>query len=75
MDYYAHNNMIDDSHVRIWEDGSIEELDAYNFWIKRSEDPIKDEKSQKSWIDINDKVSDDLEKKGFGAKNVYSIIL
>ncbi len=67
LDYYAAHRMTNDRHVRIRSDGTQQLLPALDGMIARYEDPEKDARSKKEWIEKTKRVWKMLEEKGFTA--------
>lgn len=66
LDYYASHRMTNDSHVRLYADGSFKGLDSYRSMRRVSDDPEEDRRLEKEFWEHNERVSRELESKGFG---------
>lgn len=64
LDYYA-AHMTDDSHVRIYTDGSQESLPALNSWSLLSDDPVEAKRLEEEYDKHNREVIKILLVKGF----------
>ena len=67
MDYYSHNRMTDDDHMRIYEDG--EKKDLINFkigYLIDKDNPEQTKINENEYYEYNRLVSEELLKKGFG---------
>ena len=65
LDYYAAHRMTDDSHVRIYEDGTEEALPALNSIRIISRDPEEDKHLEDEYEEHNSSVTKMLIEKGF----------
>lgn len=68
LDYYASHRMTGDRHVRIYADGTCEDLPAIAAGRRRSDDPEEDARLDADYYAKNQEVSEMLERKGFGLK-------
>lgn len=66
LDYYASHRMTDDRHVRLYADGSSKGLDSYCSKRIISPDPEEDRRLENEFWEYNERVSRELESKGFG---------
>ncbi|MCY3985571.1 MAG: hypothetical protein OXF23_00800 [Candidatus Dadabacteria bacterium] len=66
LDYYASHRMTNDRHVRLYADGSSKVLNSY--WSMRivSDDPEENRRLENEFWEHNERVSLELESKGFG---------
>ncbi|NYT18316.1 MAG: hypothetical protein GKB98_01760, partial [Methanobacteriales archaeon] len=64
-DYYAAHRMTDDSHRRIYKDGSEESLDAMTSIRLVSKDPEEDKRLEEEYYQHNQEVTRMLADKGF----------
>lgn len=65
LDYYAAHRMTDDSHVRIYSDGTEENLPALLSMHLTSKDPVEAKKLEDEYYEYNRGVTEMLSKKGF----------
>ena len=65
LDYYAAHRMTDDSHVRIYEDGTEESLPALSSMRIVSKDPVEDKRLEDEYELHNANVTKMLIAKGF----------
>ena len=65
LDYYAAHRMTDDSHVRIYADGTKKSLPALCRWHLTSEDPEEAKRLENEFYKRNQEISEMLSKKGF----------
>jgi len=65
LDYYAAHRMTDDEHVRIYEDGQVEDLPALRSMRLVSEDPEEDKRLEEEYYLENQKIAKMLALKGF----------
>ncbi len=65
LDYYAAHRMTDDSHVRIYEDGTEESLPALSSIRIVSKDPVEDKRLEDEYELHNFNVTKMLIEKGF----------
>lgn len=65
LDYYAAHRMTDDSHRRIYEDGTEESLDALSSIRRVSKDPEEDKRLEEEYYQHNQEVTRMLADKGF----------
>ena len=65
LDYYAAHRMTDDEHVRIYDDGQVEDLPAISSMRLVSEDPEEDKKLEDEYYQENQRVAEMLSEKGF----------
>jgi hypothetical protein len=65
LDYYAAHRMTDDSHVRIYEDGSEKSLPALSSFLLLSNDPVKAKRLKDEHEKHNQEVIKMLNEKGF----------
>lgn len=65
LDYYASHRMTNDRHVRLYADGSSKALNAYFSMRRVSEDPEEDKRLENEFWEYNERVSRELESKGF----------
>ena len=66
LDYYSSHRMTDDSHVRIYADGTIASLPAVQGFRRGSNDPEEDARLDAEYRAENQRVVAMLEAKGFG---------
>ena len=66
LDYYSAHRMTNDRHVRIYEDGQIEGLEAIPDFRIGSPDPVEDARSEKEYIENARRINKMLKAKGFG---------
>ena len=66
LDYYASHRMTNDRHVRLYDDGSSKGLDSYCGMRKVSDDPEGNKRLENEFWEHNERVSRELEAKGFG---------
>ena len=66
FDYYASHRMTNDRHVRLYADGSSKGLDSYRSMRRVSDDPEEDRRLENEFWEHNERVSRELEPKGFG---------
>jgi hypothetical protein len=65
LDYYAAHRMTDDSHVRIYSDGTLKNLPSLSSWLKLSDNPTDAKKLKSEHDKHNQEVVEMLNKKGF----------
>lgn len=65
LDYYSHHRMTNDSHIRLYADGSVEGLPAMQDMRLCSQDPVEDERLKAEYFDHNRQVAEVLREKGF----------
>ncbi len=65
LDYYAAHRMTDDSHVRIYDDGTEERLEALAGGFITSKDPEEAKRLEDEYYERNRKIAKNLAKKGF----------
>ncbi len=65
LDYYAAHRMTDDEHVRIYEDGQVEDLPALRSMRLVSGDPKEDKRLEDEYYQENQKIAKMLALKGF----------
>ena len=68
LDYYASHRMTNDRHVRLYADGGSKGLDSYWSMRRISDDPEEDKRLESEFWEHNERVSQQLEAKGFGLK-------
>lgn len=68
LDYYSAHRMTGDDHVRVYEDGRTEYLDAMLEFCLCSEDPVEDERLHREHRQENQRIARMLEEKGFGVE-------
>lgn len=68
LDYYSSHRMTGDDHVRVYEDGEIEYLDAVESFHRSSLDPDEAERLSREAAEENRRVVRMLEEKGFGVR-------
>ena len=66
LDYYSSHRMTDDTHMRIYADGTTEELPSIASFRIVSQDPIEDARLEAEYFARNQEVARMLEEKGFG---------
>lgn len=66
LDYYASHRMTNDRHVRLYADGSSKALNSYCRMRKISYDPEENRRLENEFWEYNERVSRELESKGFG---------
>ena len=66
LDHYACHRMTGDSHVRWYADGSPKALDSYLDLRLTSDDPEEDRRLDNECLEHNERVTRELEAKGFG---------
>lgn len=66
LDYYASHRMTNDRHVRLYTDGSSKGLNSYRSMRRVSNDPEEDRQLENEFWEHNERVSRELESKGFG---------
>ena len=65
MDYYAAHRMTDDSHVRIYEDGTEKALPSLSSIYLLSDDPVEAKRLKDEYEEHNSNVTKMLIEKGF----------
>lgn len=65
LDYYAAHRMTDDSHVRIYNNGKVENLPALQGMYLTSEDPKEAKRLEEEYFIRNRKITEILAEKGF----------
>ena len=65
MDYYAAHRMTDDSHIRIYEDGTEKVLPALSSIYLLSDDPVEAKRLKDEYEEHNSNVTKMLIEKGF----------
>jgi len=65
LDYYAAHRMTDDSHVRIYNNGKVENLPALQGMYLTSEDPKEAKRLEEEYFMKNRKIAEILAEKGF----------
>lgn len=69
IEFYACHRMTGDSHKRIYENGTIDQLPAHTEWIVFDPNvPNSQEESQKKFIQYNEQIKKDLKEKGLVAE-------
>ena len=66
LDYCASHRMTNDRHVRLYADGSSKGLNSYRSIRRISNDPEEDRQLENEFWEHNERVSRELESKGFG---------
>ncbi len=66
LDYYASHRMTNDRHVRLYANGSSTGLNSYCSIRRVSDDPEEDRRLENEFWERNERVSRELEAKGFG---------
>ena len=68
LDYYAMNRMTNDTHVRIYTDGAVEQLEAPGEFMVFPANCTPEEKQriQQKYYDENRRIYAELARKGFG---------
>ena len=66
LDYYSSHRMTDDTHKRIYADGTTEELPSIASFRIVSHDPVEDARLEAEYFARNQEVARMLEEKGFG---------
>jgi hypothetical protein len=66
LDYYSSHRLTDDTHKRIYADGTTEELPSIASFRIVSHDPVEDAKLEAEYFARNQEVARMLEEKGFG---------
>jgi hypothetical protein len=66
LDCYASHRMTDDSHARLYADGTVESLPAIVGFRVCAEDPAEDARLEAAHLARNQEVARMLEEKGFG---------
>ncbi len=65
LDYYASHRMTNDRHSRLYADGSSKSLDSYCSMRRVSDDPEENRRLENEFWEHNERVSRELEAKGF----------
>ena len=65
LDYYASHRMTNDRHARLYADGSSKSLDSYCSMRRVSDDPEENKRLENEFWEHNERVSRELEAKGF----------
>lgn len=66
LDYYSAHRMTGDDHVRVYEDGEVEYLEAIESFCRTSWDPVEAERLSREAAEANARIARMLEEKGFG---------
>ncbi len=66
LDYYASHRMTNDRHVRLYANGSSKSLNSYCSMRRVSDDPEENKRLENEFWEHNERVSRELESKGFG---------
>jgi hypothetical protein len=66
LDFYASHRMSEDSHVRLYADGTSEYLPSIKGLRICADDPQEDKRLEAEYLEENKRVSELLESKGFG---------
>lgn len=66
LDYYSSHRTTDDTHMRIYADGTAEQLPAIASFRFVSRDPVEDARLKAEFFNRNQEVARMLEEKGFG---------
>ena len=65
LDFYASHRMTNDRHVRLYADGNSRHLDTYRSGRAISNDPEEDRRLENEFWEHNERISRELEAKGF----------
>lgn len=68
LEFYAGHRMTDDSHERIYEDGTVEYLEVLPSFCKVSVDPIENEKIQRDFAAEKQRIWRSLTRRGLWSK-------
>ncbi len=66
LDYYSAHRMTNDSHIRIYADGTTKNLPALIEMRLGSDDPAEDARLEEEFLEKNRRINDMLAEKGFG---------
>lgn len=66
LDYYASHRMTDDTHERIYADGTVEALESLQGMRLSSQDPVEDKRLADAYYAKNARIGELLREKGFG---------
>jgi hypothetical protein len=64
IEYYSSHRMTDDNHVRIYDDGTREYLEAIRSWCPYSQNAEKNKKLENEYFENNRRIYNDLKKIG-----------
>jgi hypothetical protein len=68
LDYYAAHRMTDDRHIRIYADGTNENLPVFSPFMQHSYDPAERARFEAEYYAENKRINAMLEAKGFGMR-------